>query len=103
MTEAEFQSQVIDLARLFRWRVVAFRPARTAKGWRTPVQGDAGFPDLVLAGTRSGVTRTLFVELKTDRGRLRPEQQAWAAALGPYWRCWRPVMWPDIVRELRGE
>jgi hypothetical protein len=36
----------------------------------------AGFPDLVLLGDR-----VAFVELKTDTGRVRPDQQIWLDGL----------------------
>ena len=97
ITEAQFQQQVIDLAHLNSWRVAHFRPARTDKGWRTPVAADgAGFPDLVLA--RDGVV--IFAELKTERGVLRPEQNVWGHHLGALWRVWRPHQLHDIAREL---
>jgi len=77
-TERAFQSQVIELARLLGWRVAHFRPAKTARGWRTPVQADgAGFPDLTLV--RGG--RLVFVELKSGRGRLSDAQRGWLTAL----------------------
>jgi hypothetical protein len=59
-TEREFQRQVIDLARLLGWRCAHFRPGRTARGWRTPVQADgAGFPDLQPVRARDGLLRPL--------------------------------------------
>lgn len=79
MSEAQLQATVIDMARLFGWLVHHCRPARRRDGsWQTPVQGDTGFPDLILA--RRGVV--IAVELKGERGRLTPAQQAWAAELG---------------------
>jgi hypothetical protein len=76
--EEAFQQQVIDLAHLYGWRVAHFRPARTDRGWRTPVAADgAGFPDLVLVRD----AEIIFAELKTDKGRLRDEQAVWIAAL----------------------
>jgi hypothetical protein len=77
VTEAEFQDQVIHLARLYGWRCAHFRPARTEKGWRTPVQADGkGFPDLVLVRG----PELIAAELKADKGRVSPEQQAWLDA-----------------------
>lgn len=77
MTEAELQRGVLDCARLFRWRVAHFRPARSAHGWKTPVAADgAGFPDLVLVRER-----VLYRELKTGGGKLRREQAEWLTAL----------------------
>jgi hypothetical protein len=78
VTEADLTRTVLDAARTFGWSVTHFRPARTNRGWRTPLQGDAGFPDLVLA--RQG--RVLAVELKTATGRLRPDQELWRDQLG---------------------
>jgi hypothetical protein len=59
LSEAAFTDAVIELARLGGWRVAHFRPARTASGWRTPVQGDgAGFPDKGVG--EAGATPTLL-------------------------------------------
>ena len=61
MTEREFQRAVVELARLMGWRVHHTRPALTRAGeWRTPIQGDAGFPDLVLCRP----PRLILAELK---------------------------------------
>lgn len=99
MTEAEFQDRVIATARLYGWMVHHARPARMADGrWRTPVQGDRGFPDLVLAHTRHG---RVFAELKSDTGRLTPEQKAWLAVLGGV--VWRPRDWPHVLDVLQGK
>jgi hypothetical protein len=99
-TEAAFVRQVFQLAHLFRWRAVHFRPARTARGWRTAVQGDGvGFVDVILCRER-----VVFAELKTDRGRLRPAQVAWVSALraaGQEVYVWRPADWEAITGVLR--
>ena len=76
--EADLQRTIIEAARLHGFRVAHFRPARTEKGWRTPLEGDAGFPDLILALDGS----VLAWELKGERGRLTAEQEAWRDALG---------------------
>jgi hypothetical protein len=76
VSEAALQSQLIDVARLLGWKVAHFRPARTARGWRTPVAADgAGFPDLLLLRDR-----LVVAELKAERGRLSPAQQEWLDA-----------------------
>ena len=100
LREAVFQERVVEYARLLHWRVAHFRPARTESGWRTPMQGDPGFPDLVLARGE----RIVFAELKAARGELRPGQVDWLAVLGQgpaevY--VWRPSDWSRVVEILR--
>lgn len=108
MTEAAFQRLVLDLAKLHGWRRAHFAHARTARGWRTPCRADGkGFPDLVLVRPARGAVRgrTLFVECKTDTGRLTEEQADWRRALiaaGNEYRLWRPKDWPAIKHELGG-
>lgn len=106
ISEAEFQRQVLQLAKLCGWRRAHFRPGLTQSGrWVTPVQGDGqGFPDLVLVHPGRGLL--LFVELKTDKGRETTEQRAWLEALaraGARAETWRPRDWPHIERVLKGE
>ena len=105
MTEAELQQAVIDLAHLLGWRVAHFRPARTSDGWRTPVAADGkGFPDLVLVRDRT----ILFVELKSQRGRLTDEQKHWGRVLlntDARYEVWRPDDWTEghIENVLKGD
>jgi hypothetical protein len=98
-TEAGFTAAVIDFAHVLGWTVAHFRPARTAHGWRTPVQADGGgFPDLVLVRER-----VVFAEVKAEQGRLAPAQRAWREhleAAGAEWHEWRPSDWPAIVAAL---
>jgi hypothetical protein len=99
-TEKEFQQQVCELAKILGWTIAHFAPALTKHGWRTPARVDgAGFPDLVLTGRG----RTIFRELKTDRGRLSDDQKAWQTLLkrnGADVAVWRPMLWPEITRDL---
>lgn len=95
MSELEFQAAVIEAARLLGWRVAHFRPARTRRGWRTPVQGDGrGFPDLVAVHPGRGAP--LVRELKAGgRAKLSREQAAWLAdfeACGVDAGVWRPAI-----------
>ena len=99
-TEAEFTAQVLEYARLRGWRTIHLRPARTARGWRTAVQGDgAGFPDVL--ALRGG--RVVVAELKVARNVATEAQEAWLAA----WReagaevfLWTPDAWAEIERVL---
>lgn len=97
MTESQFTETVIELAKYNRWMVSHFRAARTERGWRTPLQGHAGFPDLILA--RGGVV--LLVELKTVKGKVTRDQQQWAGEIGTQYRLWRPTDLEAIKEELR--
>lgn len=79
MSEADWQQQVAQFARFRGWLVFHARPARTARGWATPVQYDGmGYPDLTLV--RDG-RAPVWVELKSGRGKATAEQARWLAAL----------------------
>jgi len=101
MSEESFQGAVIELARLGGWEVAHFHDSRRQVAPDKFV-GDtdaAGFPDLVLVRDR-----VLFVELKTERGRLTLRQRAWLDALArasAEVRLWRPSNWPEIVDTLK--
>lgn len=97
LSEADYVDRIIDTAHAHGWLAYHSRPARTARGWRTPMQGDKGAPDLVLA--RNG--HVLLVEVKTNLGKLRPEQRAWIAAAGNHGQVWRPRDWHDVEHILR--
>lgn len=105
MTEAELQGGVIETARMLGYLVAHFRPAKTERGWRTPVEADGkGFPDLVLVGG----PRVIFVELKNATRPLEPEQELWLRALnraGAEWYLWRPSDYSsgEVERILRGK
>lgn len=103
MTEAEFQSQVMQVAKLYGWKIMHTRPAQYSDGrWATPIQGDAGFPDLVLSHRTHG---TIYAELKGDKGRLSPAQVEWIDTLrdaGDEVHVWKPVNFDLIVKRLSG-
>jgi hypothetical protein len=103
LSEREWQSQVTQLAELAGWQWAHWRAARTNRGWKTPVSGPLGegFPDLLLVRVRD--RRLLFVELKSDAGRLAPAQTAVhdvLRAAGLEVRVWRPRDWDQVVAEL---
>lgn len=101
-TEADFTKMVIGLAQLHGWRVMHQRPARTAKGWRTAIQGDPGFPDLIMI--RHGAL--IVAELKMGNGKPTPEQDEWLKAFESLGcgrvKVWRPTEsnWEEIERML---
>ena len=72
MTEDQLKGAVIDLAEANGWLVYSIRRSDQAR-----VQGrrktGKGFPDLVLVHPVRGLC--LFVELKSDVGRVTPQQQ----------------------------
>lgn len=106
LSEDAFQSRVMDAAKQYGWKAVHYRKTLKSGGrtnggkakYTTPVQGDRGGPDLLLA--KAG-RLPLLVELKTDTGRMSPEQKAWREAIHPdVYRLWRPRDWDAIVAEL---
>ena len=107
MSEAQWQDAVAEFAIVHGWRVAHFRPARTGSGgWATPVRyNGVGFPDLVMAHAVHQVV--VFVEVKSDSGRLSTDQAAWAdtlesveeAANGPAEAAVRYFVWRPNNRD----
>src|SRR5690348_4419552 len=102
LSERDFTAQIIQLARVFGWRVAHFRPAMTKRGrWVTPVQGDgAGFPDLLLLRAN----RRIMAELKAAKGKVTPEQELWLeSAMRAEFEVyvWRPADIDEIEGVLR--
>lgn len=92
-TEKSFQEQVIEFARLSGW--IAYHTFDSRRS-------EPGFPDLVLA--RVGEFQPLFVELKSEKGRLSEAQVKWRETLmlgGGGYRLWRPSDWEEIEETLR--
>ena len=101
-SEKDFLSWIIALAHVRGFSVAHFRPALTAKGYRTAVQGDGvGFPDLVLIHPNKGM---VVAEVKGPGGHLSGEQADWLGlfllASVEAW-CWWPEDRPLIERILR--
>jgi hypothetical protein len=81
LTERQWQELIVDMARLHGWWVHHHYDARHS----TP-----GWPDLVLMRP----PELVFVELKTNRGRVTTEQRdvlAGLAACGVETAVWRPA------------
>lgn len=100
MTENDLLLGVLDLFRVLGWRTIHIRPGRVAHGWKTTVSGDGvGFVDVFAVRG----DRLVGAELKSDRGRLTPEQADWLDALalaGVECHTWRPADYPDAIAEL---
>jgi hypothetical protein len=97
MTEAELQTNVRQVARLGGWLTYHTNDSR---------RSDKGFPDLVFVHPLTG--RTVYAELKSVKGRIRPEQQQWIDALargGHEVHVWYPEHWHsrEIQRVLLAE
>lgn len=97
MTE-HLLDQVLALARYTGWRVMHQRPARTTRGWRTTIAGDAGYPDITLAHTNRSTP--VFLELKGPTGYPSADQLRWLQALGPLAALVRPRDWAYIQARL---
>ena len=90
MTEREWQAQVVDAARLMGWRVYHTHDSRRAA---------PGWPDLALVRDR-----LVMAELKTETGRVSPEQQQWLALLdaaGVETHLWRPSDLDEVLAVLK--
>lgn len=91
MPEVAWQRMVCDLAELRGWR---WHHQHYSK--RSP----AGWPDLVLVRG----PRLVAAELKSERGRVRPEQRVWLDALaavpGVETYLWRPSAWAQVQAVL---
>ena len=70
VTEKEFQSVVIDAARLFHWSVWHVPDSRMQAGGKLVGSAlAAGLPDLILVHRAFGF---VFAELKRQKGKIRP-------------------------------
>ncbi|CAM5466152.1 VRR-NUC domain-containing protein [Streptomyces aurantiogriseus] len=92
-SEEQWRHQVRDIATRYGWRL----QYHTADSRRS----DPGWPDEVFG--HLGQRRTLFVEFKTDTGRIRPAQREWLAHLadsGFEVAVWRPRDLPTVLGVL---
>lgn len=100
-TEAQCQRTIVEAAKMFGWRVHAERAAGGGKhGWRTPIQGHAGFPDLVLV---RGL-QLWIVELKRKPNKVEDAQREWLDALYvagvEAWTVWVPEQMDEFCQML---
>lgn len=107
VSERAFQTDVIELAQTYCWRVAHFRAVRVQRKngdvyYETPVAADGkGFPDLILVRQ----DRLIAAELKVPPNKPTPEQIAWLGAFGAIQGCltavWYPADLPEIEKTLR--
>ncbi len=102
-SEADFQKRVIKFLQEHGYKVCEFRKARRQVDgkdvFRTPFGADGvGFTDLVAVKP----PRVLFIEDKSDAGKLSPEQIDWAMLLA---KCpsiemivLSPAKWDEFVK-----
>jgi hypothetical protein len=102
--ENDLQSSILDfIAYLPGVLVYHALPGRVGEDgrWVTPMAGDKGFLDLVIAGPGG----LLFRELKTKQGRVSKDQRRWLDTLqasGHDADVWRPADWPGrIIKEIK--
>jgi hypothetical protein len=91
VSEAEFQKRITDLCDWLHLKWHHETDSRKSK---------KGWPDLVIAGPN----HVVFVELKTEKGRVSTEQREWLDTLlnaGATVEVWRPSDWDRIQRILR--
>lgn len=69
MTEAAWSSQVVGIAKQYGWYCFHAPDNKPGAGGRRQTVSK-GWPDWVFLG----FSRSLFVELKSEKGRVRPEQ-----------------------------
>ncbi len=73
-SEGDFATWVEARFAILDFKVAHFRPAKTDKGWRTAVSCDGkGYPDY----NALKPPRCLFVEIKSENGKVSPEQAQW--------------------------
>lgn len=93
MKEEAFRQQVRKIARMYGWTLMYHT--------HSSVRSDPGFPDEVLLNKTQ--KRVLFIEFKSEKGRVRPAQKEWIEALqlcGQEAAIWRPSDMEQIVKVL---
>ena len=95
--ERDYQRTIVGVAKDFGWRVHHTRAAQNAQGhYRTPIQGHAGFPDLVLVHRKVGV---FFRELKVSTD-LTEDQVLWGTALLDAGANWAELRLPRDLDDV---
>ena len=103
-SELDFQTSVVEVAKLAGWRVAHFRSAPPS-GWllaRADSYDAHGWPDLTLVRP----PRLVFAELKSHTGKPTERQLEWLDVLrlvpGVEVYLWNPADWHSLVELLTG-
>jgi hypothetical protein len=92
LTEKQWQAQVTDLAKVYRWAVYHTQISK----W-----SEAGWPDLALCRP----PRLILAELKSDKGKTTEGQRYWLNLLdgcpGVETHLWRPADFDAVCQALR--
>lgn len=78
ISEEELVDTLLEYGKTGGWLCTHFRPAKTNKGYRTLLQGNKGYFDITMM--HKDLRRTLFIECKSKKGTLKPEQKQWREA-----------------------
>ena len=68
ISEKQFEAQIKDLAKIYHWKYY--------HTWKS-IHSPAGFPDIVMVKP----PRLIFAELKSEKGKITPEQEEWLSLL----------------------
>lgn len=91
---------ILEAAQIAGWRRHGERPARDKKGYKTPIKGEAGWPDLILA--KGAVL--IAAELKRWPREPDPEQVLWLERFEAVPGCRALVLWvPDEMDEFNAQ
>ena len=92
MSEAEWQAQIVNYARLNSWLVHHNSDSR---------RSDPGLPDLILVRG----DHVIFLEVKSMKGKMREQQEAWMGRLKAASQVRaavvRPSDWDTLEEQLR--
>lgn len=100
--EKDFARQVEMILDAYGWVWKHDEPARRQSGrWATAMKGMKGFPDYIAVRE----DRVVLAELKSEKGRLSPEQKTWISAFQETQKVevyvWRPGDLLQIAEILR--
>lgn len=96
-SEREWMDRVIAFARHHGWTVIHALDSRGT---------EAGLPDLICHRGPGHACRLVVAELKTESGKLTPEQLACLSgfeSVCPHVYVWRPADWPAVQRVFAGD